>query len=585
MNVKLMFRAAGRFPAALISALCLALAAPALIVACQEPEIVMPDDHSGEKPGDKPEDKPGENPEDPGNDTPSDPAIDTTLPVNPIDTVAPVDPGIDTTSGPVEPEEPHDTLGPDDKPAFTHFAIEGVEYCFISDGTLIVVLPPEKSLEEAEVTYTANVMNVAFRKQPTESGVKFTFEQGKAYPYQLTAEDGRTATYKVKAYRFDLPVLFIESDIIKSKNTWVEGAEITFRYPSGDTLCYAARVKGRGNSTWNWPKKPYTIGLEHRNSFFELPKHKRWNLMANWKDHTLIRNDVAFEVARRTDLEWTPSGDFVELILNGVHRGNYYLCEKIAVDKHRLALHELQPGDDDITGGYLLEFALDEYDEAMKNEWAGGVPYAFKSPKYQLPVVIHEPDSDVLTKAQYDYVYKYISDIEGSLSNSTKLINGECFEYIDIETFADWYLVIELTGLWEPNQPKSCYMYKDQGGKLKAGPVWDFDWSTFNPGYKGLQIKDALWFKRLLRNGEFNDKLVEEWIKHRDELYGVLDYILMRKEQLLFSAAVDKEMWPFNDMVTHDLNGDEYMSVEEAFDRMYDAYKERWEWMDSMFGE
>ncbi|MBP9986881.1 MAG: hypothetical protein KBT44_03025, partial [Bacteroidales bacterium] len=73
MDIKLMFRAAGRFPAALIAALCLALAAPALIVACQEPEIVMPDDHSGDKPGDKPEDKPGENPEDtPGSATPSD---------------------------------------------------------------------------------------------------------------------------------------------------------------------------------------------------------------------------------------------------------------------------------------------------------------------------------------------------------------------------------------------------------------------------------------------------------------------------------------------------------------------------------
>ena len=596
--MKFFLKSTGRLPAMVTIAFAMLVAVPSLFVACQDIEIVDPDDKKDDVDTTSPvvpgidtvtPVNPGEDtiaPVGPGVDTltPVDPGTDTTSPVGPgIDTTTPADPGIDTTAGPDIPEDPHDTLGPDEMPAFTYLAIEGVEYCHMVDNMMIVVLPTDKSLEDAEITYKANVANVTFRKSAASSGDTFSFEQGKSYPFQLTAEDGRTSAFKVKVFRFDLPVFFIESNLVNSKNTWVNGAEFTIRYATGDTIHYTGRIKGRGNSTWWWPKKPYTIGLDNRHKFFEMKKHKRWNLMANWKDHTLMRNDVAFEIARRTDLEWTPSGEFVELVNNGVHRGNYYLCEKISVDKHRIDIHELQPDDEDVSGGYLLEIATDEYAEATKTQRA--VPCAFMSPVYNLPFVIHEPDPDVITQEQYDYIYNYISKVEKLLKSSTSLNNGDYQDYIDIDTFADWYLAIELTGLWEPNQPKSCYMYKDQGGKLKAGPVWDFDWSTFNPGYDGLRIKNTLWYPRLLRSDIFSDKLDEEWQKHRDSLYDVLDYISQRKQQLLFSGVVDKEMWPFSTSISTDVNGDEFMTFDAACDRMYDAYRERWEWMDSLFGE
>ena len=67
-----------------------------------------------------------------------------------------------------------------------------------------------------------------------------------------------------------------------------------------------------------------------------MKKHKRWCLLANWWDRTLIRNAVAFEISRNTGLAWTPNGKFVELVLNGNHIGNYYLCEQIKVDENRM---------------------------------------------------------------------------------------------------------------------------------------------------------------------------------------------------------------------------------------------------------
>ena len=87
-----------------------------------------------------------------------------------------------------------------------------------------------------------------------------------------------------------------------------------------------------------------------------MPKHKRWVLLANWMDRTLLRNDVAFEMARRV-MDWAPRGQFVELYLNGVHQGNYYLCEQIKVDKNRVNIDELDKKMDSIADNSICDIS------------------------------------------------------------------------------------------------------------------------------------------------------------------------------------------------------------------------------------
>ena len=95
-------------------------------------------------------------------------------------------------------------------------------------------------------------------------------------------------------------------------------------------------VRGRGNTTWTWPKKPYLVKLDSKASVFGLPAHKRWILLANFMDRTMMRNLVSMKVASLTSLAWTPSCRPVELVLNGSHMGNYLLIEQVRVDKNRV---------------------------------------------------------------------------------------------------------------------------------------------------------------------------------------------------------------------------------------------------------
>ena len=175
---------------------------------------------------------------------------------------------------------------------------------------------------------------------------------------------------------------------ITSKEIWTKGCEITIVDENGDvSLDATTSLRGRGNSTWLYPKKPYAIKLDSKATVLGMPKHKRWVLLANWMDRTLMRNAVSFEMARQI-MDWAPRGKFVELFLNGEYQGNYYLCEQIKIDKNRVNIKEF---DDDATdgesGGYLLEF---------DTNYKGEINY-FMTSSYEYPVTIKDPDEECIT--------------------------------------------------------------------------------------------------------------------------------------------------------------------------------------------
>ena len=119
-----------------------------------------------------------------------------------------------------------------------------------------------------------------------------------------------------------LPCVYITTpqDIV-SKEEWtaLSTIRIEVRIDGKDSVVYQSdslKIKGRGNTTWQvYPKKPYALKLHPKANLIGTGKTSRWVLLANWMDRTLLRNQVAFEAARRTSLEWTPSGIFVKLYL------------------------------------------------------------------------------------------------------------------------------------------------------------------------------------------------------------------------------------------------------------------------------
>ena len=333
------------------------------------------------------------------------------------------------------------------------------------------------------------------------------------------------------------------------------------------------QIRGRGNSTWGYPKKPYALKLDSKSKILGMPKHKRWVLLANWMDRTLMRNDVSFQIAKRTGLAWTPRGEFVEVVLNGEHVGNYYLCEQIKIDKNRVNITEMTAEDvegDAITGGYLMELDV-LYDEVNK----------FYSATKNFPYMFKEPDEEVLQPAQLSWFENYINEVEGKLYSDDWLVNREYANYMDLASFVDWWFVYELAGNWEPNHPKSCYLTKDRLGKLTAGPVWDFDYGTYVPEtISGFTIKDALYYGRLFSDPAFVTLVKERWTLLKPAFDGIPDYMRTVAAKIKASNEIDKGMWPASAQADGSVNGDQNMSFEGAIDRMVSAYSDKLKWLD-----
>lgn len=396
--------------------------------------------------------------------------------------------------------------------------------------------------------------------------------------YKVTAADGTEKEYKVEVTYSGLPVLFINTPggkgIPSKHEDWLEGTELTL-YNTDWTIDYTGKednIRGRGNSTWSYPKKPYVIKLDSKAEILGMPKHKRWVLLANWMDRTIMRNRISFAVAMKTGLAWTPHGEFVELVLNGKHVGNYYLCEHIKVDKNRVNIDELE---DDVTdSGYIME--LDSYFDEVNR---------FRSSYYYLPYMFKDPDE--VNYAQFSFLQDYVNNMEASLNDDSRFAAREYTQYLDVDSFIDWWLVHELTGNEEPKHPKSSYMHKNTGGRLTMGPVWDFDWGTYIPQNKFVVLDRSdglkcIYYDRLFQDTEFKKRVKERWNLLESGFREIPDYIQSEAERIRMSESMNHAMWPITeDVIGYFPNGDETMTFDNAVKRMKEAYEGKLDWMDN----
>ena len=387
-------------------------------------------------------------------------------------------------------------------------------------------------------------------------------------PYEMTVTDDIEVRANFLCLVKPLPKVYVNTPngvAITSKDIWTKACEIVIVDEEGiETLSTTTSFRGRGNSTWILPKKPYAIKLDSKSEVLGMPKHKRWVLLANWMDRTLLRNAVTFEMARQI-MDWAPRGEFVEFYLNGVHQGNYYLCEQIKIDKNRVNISEF---DDDATsgeeGGYLLEF---------DTNYQAEINY-FMSKYYNYPITIKDPDEEIISSWQhplFTYIDNYIEETEYALINQDF---ETAFSKIDLSTFVDFFLIQEISGNWECNHPKSSYMYKDAGGKICAGPVWDFDWATYKPGKSGFFNHQSLWYKALFKSLEFKSALKARWIEVKHVFEDIDSFIDEKADLIRVSEDLNHEMWPIDSRNNYP-NGDELIDFDSAVERMKQAIDDR----------
>jgi hypothetical protein len=406
-----------------------------------------------------------------------------------------------------------------------------------------------------------------------------------------------------------LPVLNITTDggaPILSKETYVTGSFALTG--EGMTAAEGAlEIRGRGNSTWSWDKKPYRLKLANSTEMLGMPASKHWVLLANYADKTLMRNDVAFMLSRHLGMEYTVRNQYVDVTLNGAYQGVYQLVEHIRVAKDRVNIPELKVADIDaekITGGYLMEVDFRMHKDYCKTAFwesfcVNGVnmdreaTFCVDSTHGMNPFCVDTPETllEANWSAQRDYINKYITDTETALfaDNFADPQLGYA-AYIDVDSAVNYFLINEL--FKNPDGAvASFYLYKKRNGKLFFGPIWDFDLAFGNAGYDdvdktyGWHIRPAPWFDRLFQDPAFKAKVKARWNSAKAE--GKLDYIFQYAEAR--ATWLDKQqkknylLWSvtdFADWIMHGSHGGTG-SYEAEVTEMIRWQRERYKWIDT----
>ncbi len=315
----------------------------------------------------------------------------------------------------------------------------------------------------------------------------------------------------------ELPKINIQTedfqDII-SKDEYITG---TFDFFPKDyefeSFSSPIKIRGRGNSTWNFPKKSYQFKFDEKYSLFDMPEDKKWLMLANYSDKTMIRNAIACELGYMSILDFTTAFHFAEVKINGKDKGLYQFMEKVETGKD----NRVKIGDE----GFLIE--VDQLDRIDSDD------IAFWTNK-RLLFVVKDPDlawgSDEL------------KEIESYINKTENILYGDNFKdpilgyskYLDVDSFVDWYIINEIAKNNDAIFFSSVYMNYVSGEKLKMGPLWDFDIAFGNINYNnnekidGFWVKNSLWIERLFEDEKFIDK-----VKLRYNYFYINKYMLLEK--------------------------------------------------------
>ena len=336
------------------------------------------------------------------------------------------------------------------------------------------------------------------------------------------------------------------------------------------------RIRGRGNSTWDMPKKPYKIKLDEKASLLGMPKDKEWCLLANYADKTLLRNITAMEISRILEMAWTPGMRSVDVYLNDEYIGVYTLSEHKKVAKNRVNI-------DTDAGDIYLE--IEQNQDEPRCFWTGmGVPMMFSDPS--------EPTDEV-----FNSTVQYFNDFEAALTANDFTDPEKGYAaYIDVDSFVNYYIIQELVKNIDGNLRKSSFLTKTPTGKLVMYHVWDFDLTLGNCDYFDAEVgnsytkffikdygawgKNTSWYHRLFQDPAFVDKVQARWKEVLPQLKTVPDYIDEQHEMLF--GAEDRNFERWNILNTYVWPNAKVLGTYKAeLNYLKSFYKGRLDWLDT----
>ena len=349
---------------------------------------------------------------------------------------------------------------------------------------------------------------------------------------EVLAADG-TVEYSREFWCSKLPVVYVTTDdgAMPTANKEDHSGRVRVQGNArwqADKYLYDGvleKIHVRGNSTKDYPKKPYKLKLDKKADLLGMGKNKHWVLLANWQDPGLMRNKTAYDLSAELGLTAMAS-EWVDVIFNGEFVGNYQLCEQIRIDKERINIHNwedtaeetagtiakqavpekgaerdaledalidsmtanlswlttgthtldgktyvlsdygIEVSEFDLSGGYVYE--LDAYDDELSE-------FRVTSEKIQNTLIkVNSPETLYSNPALMKEQQAFWTEFFDAVQSENGYANGKSWtEMADVRAMAAYWLTQVLVA--NPDLPHSRYAYRDQGGKLVFGPAWDYD--------------------------------------------------------------------------------------------------------------
>lgn len=368
----------------------------------------------------------------------------------------------------------------------------------------------------------------------------------------LKFDDENTETYTINVLQSTLPSVFLNIDggdaalneINADKNHDIghPGTAVINDASNTSTTATFKKMKGRGNYTWTYSKRPYQVSFDKKISMLGMPKSKKWLFITNYTDGSLTRSAMFYKLTQELGIQYAITFETADVYINGKYNGTYLVTSKVESGTNRVEITD---------SDYLME--IDNYTD----------PIQFTTERTNKKITIKSPDVEDATVEEQQAVINaakaYIDSIE-SLIYDENVTYEKLSSKIDMESFAKCYWVYEISLNYDAMYGSS-YMYT-KDGLLHMGPMWDYD-NTLNLLTKnaiplntyyllgstgGAASKRLRWYNELMKRQEFSDLVDKVFLENVDKFDELIEYTKQYNQNITASAKMNYTRWPYATM-------------------------------------
>lgn len=449
---------------------------------------------------------------------------------------------------------------------------------FVTGKNAYFFLPSYCKADSIALYYDEHQYALAVEERIIPSGTMISVDSAAAYAMTLTKEDGTKAEYELSVMQSEnLPSIFITTanhsmDYINDMKGNYEPGHLVCVNDSGGTDCDAAleKVKLHGFTSLSVPKKTYQVDFSKEQDLLGMGSALHWIFQANAYDKSYMRNKLAYEMFRGMTSGYAVESVFADVYFNGEYAGNYLICEKVEAGVNRIDLADNAAAyTADSTKGQVLEEEDIRYYDTQDADTSGG--YLIETQNVLVPSDLQrmsEEDSyfvsysgryeirwpKEISKTQISYIQDYMKQVETQIAGCvTEEDYRQLAEVIDMDSFAVMYLIDLIANDVDANAYSTFYykLPEHQGGKLYAGPVWDYDRGFGNEERNVMVNVNGYWngpCEALYRNPFFRNRVRDLYHERFVPLTETILRAFLEEtpDRLSLSVRMDSVRWQNN---------------------------------------